>query len=884
MERTIKIIQSKIKKNPTDISLYEDYFECIKIVFNQDKKKCFELNKEFRTYLIKAFDYLDNGADMASIDTLHKESYHLEAQDIFDSFLIYVEWKRDPSKKFYMPRRKVLLPLVNDLQDLSEHKITFLGISLPPRVGKKLSDDTPILTRSGWKNHGDLEVGDEVISPTGEFVKVTHVFPKANDVSVRCHFTDGTYIDAHENHEWVVYNRHNQKYETLETKQMINDFESGIPGKRGHRYNYLIPNRGFLKGKYKKLAVEPYTLGYWLGNGRNGNPDICCDRKDISVVERIIEDGYPVSWNTENKKTGAMTFGFKSLRKGLQKYDMCHSRRNTPKYIPEKYLTASMNQRLDLLAGLLDSDGSLISNEHRYQFSTTSEELKDGIITLISTFGWRTSVSEQEPKLSSSGIQGRKKVYIISFNPDFYIPCVLKRKQLKEYSKKRRIAFCGFENIEPKKCGNCISVEGGVYCAGRTLIPTHNSTLCIFFMTWMMGKNPEVANVMSGHSDKLTDGFYGEILNIITDTDTYLWNEVFPLAHLVEKSAKDESIDLVRRKRFPTLTCRSIEGTLTGAVEIGEGGVLYCDDLIADLEESINPDRLDSKYDAYLNQLKDRKKDGAIELMVGTRWNVLDPLGRIQEQYEDNPKYKFDVIPALDEDGESNFKYDYGVGFSTEYYDDIKDSIDDATWWAKYMGQPYVREGLIFKENDLNYYNGTLPGIEPDRIVAVCDVAWGGGDFLSMPIAYVFGNSVYVVDVVHNDKDKSITQPIVAGRIKEYHPHQVRFEANNGGSEYAEKVDEMLRSDNFHTNITSRKSPPNKSKLSRIIQYSPDILKFYFIDKKNRTKEYDEFMRQVTTFTVSGKNKHDDAPDSLSMLAELVCSDYGRVEVFRRPI
>ena len=165
--------------------------------------------------------------------------------------------------------------------------------------------------------------------------------------------------------------------------------------------------------------------------------------------------------------------------------------------------------------------------------------------------------------------------------------------------------------------------------------------------------------------------------------------------------------------------------------------------MIEDLEESLNLERLNNKYDAYLNQLKDRKKQGALELMVGTRWNVLDPLGRIQNQYADNPKYRFRVIPAVDENGHSNFNYDYGVGFDDAYYADMKASIDDATWWAKYMGKPYVREGLLFPADELRYFNGVLPDGEPDRKLMVMDIAWGGGDFTACPIAYVYGDAVF---------------------------------------------------------------------------------------------------------------------------------------------
>ena len=408
------------------------------------------------------------------------------------------------------------------------------------------------------------------------------------------------------------------------------------------------------------------------------------------------------------------------------------------------------------------------------------------------------------------------------------------------------------------------------------------STLCIFFMTWIMGRSPDSANVMSGHSDKLTDGFYRELLSILTDPTQYAWAEIFPSVPIADNSAKNETIDLNKKKRFPTMTCRSISGTLTGAVEIGNDGILYCDDLIEDLEESLNPLRLQAKYDAYLNQLKDRKKLGAVELMVGTRWNTADPLGRIQEQYAGNPRYRFRVIPALDENGESNFNYQYGLGFDTAYYLDMKESIDDATWCAKYMGNPYIREGLLFPEDELLTYNGILPDGDPEK-VAVCDVAWGGGDSLSMPILYKFGADVYVHDVVFNRGDKTITYPVVVGRLKHHHPHKARFEANNGGHEYADNVDKELRKDGVHINVFSRKAPNNQSKLARIIQFAPDIKRFYFLADRYRSKEYREFMREVTTFVQTGKNPHDDACDSLAMAADEIYHGNGIVEVFKRP-
>ena len=486
----------------------------------------------------------------------------------------------------------------------------------------------------------------------------------------------------------------------------------------------------------------------------------------------------------------------------------------------------------------------------------------------------------KEPETIIKFFELNKKTYLYMAQDDFDSYCIYlewnRAPQKKFYLPRRKVLYPLVQDLQDL-------ADGKIDFLGVSMPPrTGKSTLCIFFMTWLMGKNPDTANVMSGHSDKLTDAFYREVLTILTDNETYLWADVFPTVRLVDTSAKNETIDLNRKKRFPTFTARSIGGTLTGAVEIGEGGCLYVDDLIEDLEESLNPDRLQAKYDAYLNQLKDRKKEGAKELMVGTRWNVLDPLGRIQQQYADNPRYRFRVIPALNEKGESNFVYDYGVGFTTEYYLDMKASIDDATWCAKYMGRPYVREGLLFPADELRYYNGTLPDGEPYK-VAVCDVAWGGGDSLAMVFAYVYGNDVYIHDVIFNKGDKTVTQPVIIGRAKQLMPNKIRFEANNGGGEYADAINERLRSDGVHINIIARKAPNNQSKMGRIIQFSPDIKKFYFRDAKNRSQEYQAFMDELTMFSQAGKNAHDDAPDSLAMLADELYRGAARVEVAARP-
>lgn len=405
------------------------------------------------------------------------------------------------------------------------------------------------------------------------------------------------------------------------------------------------------------------------------------------------------------------------------------------------------------------------------------------------------------------------------------------------------------------------------------------STLGIFYVTWLMGREPDKANVMSGHSDKLTKGFFKECLDILSDPD-YLWHDVFPKAKVVAVSSEDESISVNHKRRFPTLTCRSVTGTLTGAVEVGN--LLYVDDIIEDLEEALNPQRLQNKYDAYLNQLKDRKKDGARELHIGTRWAVGDVIGRLQQQYGDDPKARFTVIPALNENGESNFDYPYGLGFSTAYYQDMKASIDPCTWSCKYMGDPYVREGLLFERDELNYYNGVLPDGECD-IMSVVDVAWGGGDSLSAPIIYWFGDTGYVHDWVFSAGDKSVTQPLVCAAYARNNVARARFEANVGGTEYAEKIDKTLRERNYKMSIQSQRASTKSSKMDRIVRWSSDIKsRLVFRSDKARGEMYDKAMNELCRISVEAKKQHDDAPDSLAMAMDYRDNGLCSVKVIER--
>lgn len=417
------------------------------------------------------------------------------------------------------------------------------------------------------------------------------------------------------------------------------------------------------------------------------------------------------------------------------------------------------------------------------------------------------------------------------------------------------------------------------------------STICIFFLAWVAMRRPNSHSAMGGHSGILAKGFYKELMNLFSteeyafDELFFFWNQEYANKSLVtDKSADEFTITLGDPDRFATVTCRGIDGTWTGAVDVSKDGYLYVDDLVRDREHSLSPTRMENTYQEYLNKMVDRKNDGARELMVGTLWNVLDPLERLRKSYDGNPEYRFRRIPALDENDESNFDYEIN-GFSTAYYRDMREKLDKAEWEAKFMQRPFVREGLLFPTDELRYFNGILPDGDFRRI-GVVDVAWGGGDSLSMPIGAEYDNGdVYIYDWVFNKGAKEVTLPLVVGRIIGNGIRQTRFEGNTGGELYCQYVDERLQDQKYKCSCTSRKAPNKVEKLSKIIAYSGDIKrKFIFLESKKvtqdqlqkdaelgvvryrRNDEYQAAMDELTMFVSIGENKHDDAADGLTQL------------------
>lgn len=419
---------------------------------------------------------------------------------------------------------------------------------------------------------------------------------------------------------------------------------------------------------------------------------------------------------------------------------------------------------------------------------------------------------------------------------------------------------------------------------------TAKTTIILFFLTWILGKHPEQSNLYVAFSDTITRALYNGVMEVITDPITYNWSKVFPTATIADTNSKDETVNISRKKRYPSLTCRSLYGTLNGACDCN--GYLISDDLLSGIEEALNPVRLDTAWFHVENNMLTRAKLGAKKLWVGTMWSIADPISRRRTFLEENAsKYKIRYnclsLPALNEKDESNFDYDFGVGFDTNYYLQRRASFeknnDMASWLAQYQQSPIERQGTLFEPAFMRYFNGELPSGEPDRIFMACDVAWGGGDFLSAPICYQYGTDIYVADVIFNDGDKYTTRPMVIEKILKHKVGTAQFEANNGGSEYCEYVETELKKKGYRLNIRSVPAPTNKKKEARIFEKAPEIREMYFLSADKRDKEYAKFMQNVFAFTITGKARNDDSVDSLAMAVDVLNKSSYKPQTFKRP-
>lgn len=418
----------------------------------------------------------------------------------------------------------------------------------------------------------------------------------------------------------------------------------------------------------------------------------------------------------------------------------------------------------------------------------------------------------------------------------------------------------------------CVSEPPGI---GKT-------TLAIMYLVWIGLRDPNLTVLGGSHSNGFLRGVYDELLRMLEPDGEYLWREIFPTVKLVGTNAKDMRIDLGKRKRFQTFELSSIGSGNAGKVRASN--LLYCDDLIPDIETAMSRDRLEKIYQQYYTDLRQRKIGKAKELHIATRWSVNDVIGRLEQQFGDSDRARFIRFAAMDENDESNFDYPFNLGFSTEFYRQQREIMDDASWRALYMNEPIERLGTLYPPEELRRYF-TLPDIEPDNILAICDTKEQGTDFCVMPVIYQYGQDYYVDKFICDNGAVEILIEKVARLLTERAVRNCRIESNRGGTLFAQDVQKRLRELGGITNVTTKWTQTNKQTR---IEINSGWVKAHCLFKDESLyptdKEYRTAMNQMTTYTVAGKNKNDDVCDVLAMLVDYVLSFASNtVQLIKRP-
>ena len=440
--------------------------------------------------------------------------------------------------------------------------------------------------------------------------------------------------------------------------------------------------------------------------------------------------------------------------------------------------------------------------------------------------------------------------------------------------------------------------EGMVFCPGRI----GKTQIVKMGNLWFGSNRPERSNLYSAYSDKITSRYYDGIKEMITDP-TYTYHEIYPentINGLTD--GNDHTIDINRKKTYPTFTMRSIYGTLNGACDCDGLGVY--DDLFSGIDEALSEDRQNTVWDKFDNNFMPRIKPGKAKLLgIGTRWAPRDVQGRRLELLSNNPEYagirhREIVIPALNENNESNFDYPYKLGYSTLDYKrrmaSFENNDDMASWLAQYQQEPIERKGQMFNVDNMNFFNpAEIEGIRPDRIFAANDPAYGGGDFVSMPICYEIDGEFYITDVVYNDGDKEITIPEVTSRMESHldkftnKTAEVHFEETKTTKAYREECEKIWEADGYPINTSHDPADNKTAKMDRIKNHAPDIRKLHFVDMRYQTKEYRKYFQNILSCTYDGKMKHDDGVDSTAQLCDMIYGDKrarAKVEAVKNPL
>ena len=424
--------------------------------------------------------------------------------------------------------------------------------------------------------------------------------------------------------------------------------------------------------------------------------------------------------------------------------------------------------------------------------------------------------------------------------------------------------------------------EGKLHTLAISLAPgVGKTTLAEFGLAWTSGRNPFLGNLVGSHNNSFLEGVYGEMLRIFDPQGEYKWGDVFPGMGVINTNAKNLMIGIGYNKsddmRFKTLQMGgSLGSQLSGRVRASNW--LYLDDPVDGIETAMSRERLDKLWQTVYTDFFQRAIGNRVKrLVIGTRWSLADPIGRLEEYYSGDPRAMFIREPVLDENDESRFDYPYGLGYTTEALHKQRDMMDSPSWESIYQQQPIEREGQLYAPEELRRYFD-LPEKDPDAILAICDTKEQGADYCVCPIFYQYGSDFYMDAIICDNGKVEVVQERIAKILVDRKVKQCRIESNRGGTIFAQNVEKRVKELGGMTSIQTRWTQTNKETR---IQTNSALVKEHVLFKDEslyaKDREYRDAMTQLTTYSMMGKNKNDDVPDALAMFVDWQMSDRANI-------
>ena len=353
------------------------------------------------------------------------------------------------------------------------HNNRFNICKMPRQTGKALALNTPIPTPTGWTTMGDLKVGDVILSPSGDSVSVTmKTETMYNHDCYKLYFDNGEEIVADANHLWEVDSSYWRTEKRVITSQEIYDkYESKVQNKRGKGVQgSLYVNKSkpinFIKNS---LDIDPYLLGVWLGDGYSSDGRIIAHKDDYEY--------YKTKLDVENEREdgNCIRFKVKDFRLKLKLQNLLKN-----KHIPQNYLRSSYEDRLELLRGLMDTDGSVTKNTRSFEFYQKNYDLILQVVELLATLGIKSNIRHKKIK--------DNYYHTVSFTTKEQVFNLQRKLNNVDTQRTTRIQenrhyIHKIEKVDSVPVA-CIQVdsEDHLFLCGNTFIPTHNSTTVVSYL------------------------------------------------------------------------------------------------------------------------------------------------------------------------------------------------------------------------------------------------------------------------------------------------------------------------------------------------------------------------------------------------------------------